>query len=295
MEGNKLLTLLVTVTVGIIFVGALLAPIIQDVSATEKTFENEGYFKVDTTDGDFSFSWDYDAPTIYTINGNDMTFVNSYNLDISVVMSDSFFIRSDRNGVAVYFNGDGAGNVVADSTNKTLTVTRSGDTVTATNGNTTKTLTNDSTIYYMSETGNYVMKKSTTPAYMLEDSLIFARGYSTLPGPTYTPVLIVGDIENGVQASAINTSVTISDVSVNSTAVDGYIGLYSLTDVTMTGTVSSNDSTITYNYFVVPAKVTVELEDHLDTSEISILAAIPLMAIAALILLVVRYFVAGRD
>ena len=284
MEANKMIGMVVGVMVGVLILSAALFPVIDSATTTERTFTNDGYFMVDSTDDDFTFSWDYDDPTTYVINGDDMTFVNSYNVDLSVVMSESFFIRSDRNGVSVYFNGDGVGNVIANSTNKTLTVSRSAGTITATNGDVTKTLTDTSTIYYMSDSGEYVMKKTTSPAYMLEDSLIFARGYSTLPGPTYTPILIEGDIENGVTASASNVAVTLSDISVNNSTVSGYIGLYSLTDITMTGTVSGTDSTITYNYFVIPATVTVELAVHASQDEIEILETIPILITVGLIL-----------
>lgn len=287
MEKMNALTLIITLVVGVILTGSLLGPVITDASETERTIVNDGYFNVDTTEGDFSFSWDYDAPSTYVINDNEVSFVNSYGVDLSLVMSDSFFIRSDHNGVSVYFNGDGVGNVVANATNTTLEVNRVNGVITATNGDITRTINDSSTIYYISESGNFVMKKITDPVYLLEDSVIFARGYTTLPGPTYTSILIKGDIANGVIVSAGNTSVTISNPVINTTEVSEYVGVYSLTDITMTGTVSGTDYPITYNYFVVPAEVTAELSEHLTPGQISLIGAIPVMVIVALLMVAI--------
>ena len=290
MDVKAIPALIVGVMVAVVMVGAVL-PVFADTTQAYDTFTNEGYFRVDSTDGDFSFSWDYDNPNDFVFGDKTLTFDNPAGFDVSVTMSDAFFIRVDKNNATVYFNGDGAGNIIANSTNKTLTVSRSGSTVSATNGVTTKTITDSSVIYFMSETGDWVMKNANKPAYMLADSMIFARGYSTLTGPVYTPVLIKGDTES-VTITATNEDVTsITDIVIHTDEINSYVGLYSLDKITFTATANATDNTITFNYFVVPYEVTAERAVHTEGPLTILINVLPLMAVAGLLLGGVAWFV----
>lgn len=304
MEGNKLLTLLVTITVGIIFIGALLAPVIEDTSTTEKTFTNDGYYRMSkyTTENDVTLVWSYEAPNVITVNDVDYTITapDDGNYSRTVLFGTDL-------GARLFYNNSGCqmmsstGTAAADVTDsETLTVVCSGGTITATvtaTGVSPTSFTgtyND--LYCISGDGDYVMKKATKSVYMNGDSEFIAFGVTSVGGAAKV-LSVDGTIDDGATVTQITTTgqATYSDPTIVSTEVSGYKSLYTLDKITFTGTLNDSTTDITYSYFVVPYQVTAELSQHLDAGEIAILAAIPLMAIAVLILLVVRYFVAGRD
>lgn len=302
MEGNKLLTLLVTMTVGIIFIGALLAPVIEDTSATEDTFKNEGYFYLTkyTPDDDLTLEWDSTNPDTFTINGVDMTYHNDAGRPLSIILEKTMALRMNEDNARASFYRSGTF-INTSETNPTFTFTYTGGTVTATNGATTKTYSDIAEIYCISPTGDYVMKKSDSPAYLnsgseiIADSEIYASGL-TYSGNNNVFWHLEGTIDDMEYPDTFNSNLTVSDQAIHGQYDTKHNDLYVLDNLTFTIT---NQSSVVFNvtasYFIVPAEVTADRAQHLDAGEIAILAAIPLMAIAALVLLVVRYFVAGRD
>lgn len=308
MEGNKLLTLLVTVTVGIIFIGALLAPVIEDTSTTEKTFTNEGYYYMQKLTADDSdeivFTYEYIGPA-----SSDVTFTyNDKPMDITGFPS-AFTIVTNLTDYAVRAGANeyigiqtiGYDFAMGGHNTKTSTLTISSGTITfttvsSTDVTATKTASYTELWVYSDTPTDYVMKKSDKAAYITTETEYVACGVTSMTAWN-TVISISGDYQD-FDATIVyppNLTTTVTDKAIVESQVEEYVNLYSLDKLTFT----INDGTTTvdavYSYFIVPAKVTVELAQHLDTGEIAILAAIPLMAIAVLILLVVRYFVAGRD
>ena len=106
MEKKDLIIGVVGLAVCVIVAATVLMPILSDATKTTYTFTNEGIFRMAYTDKDFTFEWNYDNPTTYVLNGESIVFNNTTNRDVSVAMSDKFFIRGDKTNVAVYFNGD---------------------------------------------------------------------------------------------------------------------------------------------------------------------------------------------
>lgn len=108
-------------------------------------------------------------------------------------------------------------------------------------------------------------------------------------------IQISGNINDGVTVDILGVSnEVISNLEVNKTAVAGYIDLYVISSITFDYTISGTTSSATYNFFIVPYSVTAEMSHHLDASEIALLAVIPIMVIAALLIFAVRTFT-GRD
>lgn len=303
MEGNKLLGILVTLTVGIIFVGALLGPVIKDTSATEDTFENEGYYHLVkyTLNDSLTFVWDSTTPDTFTVNDESITYHNESGFAQSVVLAETMAARlNDDNARISFYSG---GNFINTSTdNPTFTLTYTEGTVVASNGTTTRTYSNVSELYVISEDGDYVMKKSTSPAYLNSGSEIVADSEIYASGQTYNGSANVfwhleGTIDDMEYPDTFNSNLTVSDEAINGQYDEAHEDLFVLNNLTfkITNTSTGVVFDVTASYFVVPAEVTAERSQHLDSGEIAILAAIPLMAIAALVLLVVRFFFVGRD
>lgn len=309
---KNILVMIVTVTIGIIFAGSLLAPVIDDVSATEKTFTNDGYYHVMDLDSDSEYKlfWDHTNPYQITLNDTDVIeFIGLTDYQaVTLLACDKFCIRffnvSDNPRIQLY-GGTGWGFGGASVTAGTdFTVIITGGNVSITNTATENPLETTNAVpdklYGVSTTGPYVMKKANSPAYVLEDTSVIVLCGLTEGGGLSAGVYAEGTIDGGLdytlfRPAAESETAIFSNEVITSTAVDGYIGLSSLTKVEFDVTLTGGTLEPTYTYFIVPAQVTAELSQHLDDGEIAILAAIPLMAIAALVLLVVRYFVAGRD
>lgn len=303
MEGNKLLSLIVTLTVGIIFVGAMLGPIINDASDTEKTFTNDGLWRMKEIENGDRWARNGDAG-LWTYNGTDtITPAGSYS-NSNIALGNDWCVRSNGQLRGHTIGGNPASpSFIAE--NDLVSFTPGG----GLNGNPYQSLTG----YGYDSAGEFVMLPYGESAYMNGGSALFATGSSSVDGAAVI-VHIEGtindaDIEIVVDSNFVNSGtpvlgdLVITNKQINYTIVDGYIDLYKLESITfdvsfsMTigDTTTSHSGSVNYSSYVVPYQVTAELSEHLDMGSIAILAAVPLMAIAALLLLVVRYFTAGRD
>lgn len=293
MEGSKLLTMIVTVTVGIIFIGALLAPVIEDTSTTEKTFTNEGMWRMkEIENGDV---WTFtNSPYAWTYDDDSQTSIStSAN---NALLGDEWCIRASGQARGPYISGNAT----------TLTATADEVNITFTGvGGTSEYAISGYGIY---DDGEYMLTDYQKPVYVRDNSIIYATGVSTVDNVGCT-IHIEGTIKDGVTITMMNnrnqsdiSNAVFTNVSINAEQVNGYVNLYKLTsitaDVTFDNTSSdettSHTGSISYSSYVVPYEVTAELSQHLDAGEIALLAVLPLIAITALLLLAVRFFV-GRD
>lgn len=293
---NKIIGLVITAMVSVIVLAAVLIPTLNDATTTEDTFKNEGYFYLDEFTDDYTFFWDYDDPTTFTVNGEDVTFINNSGLDVRVVLGEKFMVTHTSAGLSCTFYGNGT-YVIANATNKTLTLTLSGGTLTATNGNTTKTISDVSLLYSIVEKGDYVMKKSNSIAYLKDDSTIYATGH------TYNGVNNIFWHLEGTPAANdgiswpddYNSNFTVTNETVNIVENSDHIDLYDLTNLTFTVTNNNVEYNVTASYFVVPAEVTAERSVHLTDAMNVILNVIPLLIIVAVLLGVVAVFILRRE
>ena len=286
--------MLVTLTVGIIFTGALLGPVINDVSETEKTFDNTpyGYYTMKVLEnGD---TWTF-SDSKWTYNGD--LIPTASNTGVSVVVTNNTTIRQDGICRGTTYGNNLTNNAtvsIADDTNKLIV-------------NSTNNITYTTGYGAVPEGGDYVLKTYENKAYVKGDTLLWVTGYTALTSTSTSQLMVhvEGTLNDGLtitvapKQGGTTTDISVGDYTIAYEAVDGYEDLYRIQKVSFNVTGTFNEEVVTkefnYSTFVVPTTVTAELSQHLDAGEIAILAAIPLMAIAALVLLVVRYFVAGRD
>ena len=311
MEKTNLLTLVVTLTVGIILAGSLLMPVITDATTTEKTFENLGYFNMSeiSDNTDVTITWDHTKPTVFTINDSDYDITVPSGQLVSILGTDSMIVRyvssydGTQNRVQAY---SAQGFVQASVANaKDMTIEISNNTVVVTVDDTVKTV-NITEGYHIDPNGTWVMKKANESAYIHKtDSVMIFAGITNMgAGLGDVGVYATGTINDGMDIGAVPTSstpptATFGDVTFNYTAISGYTDLVSLSnctfDITLPGT---PDTTVTasYSYFIVPVNVTAELTQHLDAGEIALLNALPVLVIIGLVLAGVgAIFIRNRD
>ena len=290
MDVNKMIGMVVGVVVGVLILSAALFPVIDSATTTERTFKNEGYYNLDKTAEDFTFSWDYTSPTEFVINNETVTYTNTNAMDVSIVLGEKFAVRLQPQNAKVTFYGLGT-YITADSINTTLTVTVESGTLTATNEDTSKSVTSVTELYYISETGPYVMKKSDSIAYLNSGSEIVADSEIYASGQTFNGAKSIfwhleGTIDDMDYPDAFDNLLQISDETINGQYSNRYNDLFELSNITFTAynTYQELSYNVTASYFVVPAEVTAELTVHASQDEIDLLETIPILITVGLIL-----------
>lgn len=287
---------LITVVVGVILVATILIPIVSDATATEKTFENEGYFAVSkhlSTDEDVSIEWDHASPNIITVNDTDVPLPTSNGSWTIVGTETTALVRYSISGTTITVQIFGTSpQVLCNTTNGydcIIAITSSGVTLTSTaeSGNTATAATTDP-IWYAAPNGDYVMKLSDKVAYVNGDSEIYAIGMSQIGGVGGKMITVRGNIDDGFSAEVVypTSGYTTGDVTATFTESKNYLDLYELDkfqfDATDTGT--STTTAQTYSYFIVPHEVTAEKAKHMSSAEITLAGIIPLLVVVGLIL-----------
>lgn len=288
MEKTNLLTLVVTLTVGIILAGSLLMPVISDATETERTFTNGGLYYL--TNPDEALSVKYVGDGTWEMDGEALSYTSSGNTNI-IVTNDTFIRNS----------GQVRGANVANWTDADLTISNGSITGTATvSGNTTSVnIAYEWIVVATNEKSEYVMKANTATSYIKADSTIIADGVSIIKNSANTNVYIdiFIDVEN-LEATVTTTKegVTFSDVSVNATPIEGFVDLYAFTSITFKATYEGVTTPLTYNIVIVPSSVTAELTQHLDAGEIALINVLPVIVIIGLVIAAVgAIFVRNRD
>lgn len=296
---------LISVVVGVVLVVTMLIPIVSDATATEKTFTNEGafYIEVDPTD---TYTVEYDhstEPGVVYVNGEklNVTFTTGY----TILAIDNAILRTQTGSGGDSLQYKGNGQYLVGITMVDLEVSNGEITGTYVGSGGTEQSWPETTYtecHIASPTPqDYVMTAYNSTSKMLGDSPIFAFGQTLLQdsAPYLLLFKIEGTIADGVTVSALNqttgepvTTVTISDIVINYTEVDGYVGLYDLTSITFSVDSNGYNTDVTYSAYIVPSKVTAELSQHMSDTEIALMSIIPLLVVIGLIIGVV--YVVGR-
>lgn len=299
---RNIFVMIITLTVGVILAGALLAPVIDDVTTTEQTFTNEGYSRytsISSTDEDvITIEWDHTNPKILSIGDQeiDCSTLQAYT---SICFGDDWAIRyitsAGGPSTTIQYIGPTASEYLQATNAGTadLTITLESGDMTITDGTSTKTA-DYTDVYYPDTAGSMIMKKATSSAYLLKDSSIINANGSTQVGNVGVGVRFEGTIEDGYTFTLYrNTNdCTVSNVVSHYTEDSKYIGLVELSSITFDMTPDGGSATeATYSYFLVPYQVTAELSQHLDDGEIAMMDMIPIMVIICLVMAMVGYLV----
>lgn len=295
MEKMNVLTLIITLVVGVILTGALLGPVINDATKTEQTFVNEGVFNY----GIFTPEDEYELEVVgadgsITVNGVAVDPFNATTRYYSIVASDNFVARYGYSN-NIYFcqcvGKDSSNNTFADGgvlTNISIDngalavqITKSDSTVVS------KTVEFTELYAIVPTADEAVMKVATDSVYIKGDSPIYSSGLTqvTLWSNLFH---LEGTYNDGLTISSPNLpDATYDNITWNIEPVSGYVDLYKLTSIEFD--INNNGTTYhaTYAYFGVPAEVTAELSNHLTPGQISLMGAIPVVVIVALLMVAV--------
>lgn len=279
MEKMNALTLIITLVVGVILTGALLGPVISDATKTTETFTNVGYYDMRfvETDESVTMVWDPETPNQITVNSETVNFPTASASERKTIIlgGDNIIFRYYGDPTIIQITTTGGSAFVGEDV---LTVDCANGTITATWGTNSRTGTY-SQLFVPSNNGGYTMKQSNQVAYMNGDSEIIAMGITNIGG-TNEVINVTGSIESDVTFSSWNTDLTFSDITINATKNSDYVDIYELSNITA----MCGETAITYSYFLVPAQVTSELTNHLTPGQISLMGAIPVMVIVALLM-----------
>lgn len=287
---TKIIGISVAAVIGIIVLGSVLMPILDDATETERTFTNDGLWRMKEFEtGD---TWVMSSPGVWTLNGESV--LTTDNTTSSLMIGDDWTVRGTG---AVY------GHTVYNASPSTLTITV-GESSTTINNNTV-----DSTEGYgVANDGDYIVTKYDTPVYVLGDSPIWATGYTSFSGVSAV-IHIEGNINDGVtvSCSTINNTTALSNFEVTNIVIhadeeDKYDDLYRLEKITFTvtcdytagGTTTQKTGDVSYSSYVVPYEVTADRSVQFTSGQNAILAAIPVMIILAILLGVVALVLRSR-
>lgn len=293
MDWKQITGLVVGVVIGALLLVSIVVPVIDSATATEKTFENDGIYYIES-EGEHTVT----LATGNSITVDDVSFVIPIGKEYTVFASDDLLIRTNTGGTAYQLRGS----VIAGSADIQFTI--SDGTVA---GTYVATGSESPTSFSKTYTGFILATNEITEAVMLPyerdaayvngDSPIMGRGLTNLisPGNDFRYIQFNGTIDDGITIEPI-TGYTFSTPTINYTQVNGYEDLYAITSITFTATYTdSSPVNVTYTAFIVPSEVTAELSQHLDSNSIAIMQIIPLLITVGIIMAVVGVFVMRRE
>lgn len=291
MNLGKNVMMIVSLVVTVILALAVLVPVIQDSSASEDKFTNDGYARYtsieSSNDAEIEIFWDHTKPTKLTINDVEMDYNIPESLWISMVFGTDFSLRYINNGGGSYglqyvgpTNTDYITASTSDGTD--MTITLNAGTITLVNTAAepvTKTLAY-TTVYYPDSDGQWIMKNKDKSAYLLGDSsIVIANGITGSFGVYFT-----GTVEDGVDISIYRATATTDNVVMTYTTNNAYKELIQLDKVAFDVTIGGDTTTATYSYFLIPYEITAERSAHVSTVEASLLNVIPLLVVIGIFL-----------
>ena len=307
MDPKRIVALVVGASVMVLIFSALLVPIINDATTTEKTFINSGAFYVEA-DPSNEYTLQYDRgsePGVLYVNDVPIALPSS---SYSVLVLDKSILRMEGFNNTMEYRGNGstiAGIGVLDITVSAGSVTGTYQRFDGPTEFTWPTTTYTDAYVISDSTQDLIMSDYAIPVKMNEDSPIFGFGL-TRDGAGGTALFlskIEGNIEDGVTVGILDVNTgealsgaTVSNLSINATKLNEYVDLYQLTSITYTVTLA-NESTynVTYSAYIVPAEVTSELAVHPDAATLSMLSVIPIIVMIGIVLAVVGVAIVGRN
>ena len=307
MDPKRIVALVVGASVMVLIFSALLVPIINDATTTEKTLTNDGLFRLTKYDADaeITATWDYTKPNQITVNETDVALPLSAAYLMSISGNDGFFLRygaltSGQYGIQLYDSTSTLLRLQASTTgSSSMTIAISNGTASFTVGDTTIDETINDSFFFVDSNGSFVMKKATDTAYVKSDSEFYGIGRTTINtsgAQTVDNLYINGTIDDGITVSSMTgMNATYSDGAITSTSVSGYVDTYALSGFTFVITYDSATTNASYTQIIVPYEVTAELSVHPDSATNALLSAIPIIAMIGIVLAVVGVAIVGRN
>lgn len=305
---NKLIAVIIAVSVGVIMVGSVLVPVLNDVAADSSTFDNrkDSLYEMEHVDNNTTYMMEWRAanPTEVIVNGAVANVTNG-----TIICSVNKWIYRfgmDSNGYYIQPIGEGLSGVVNSGQNPDAIIR-----ISISNGQfiytsiisgseTTQTAEiSDGYAIVADGSGDFVMKSPNQNAYIKSGSKFVGMGVTTIDDIWYNGFCTVGSIAEGMTISQFSgpTTYDISNTTISQSVVSGYNDLHSISkfEFDVTNPSTSGVTHITYNYFIVPAEVTADKSDPTPLGNYeSLVFTIPLMFIVSLVA-IFAYTIGRRD
>lgn len=293
METKKIVMGVISVAVAIIVLMSMI-PIFTDAGASEDTFKNEGNGQYAFISGEdtYTLEWKYSDPTNVIVNGVTVAGVPG---NESIAMGDfTVRIQPSATGYAQLILANNESGITANASDqKDFTFSYSDGTVTVTNGTTTKSFESDGFYAIVSDEGTHTMKSTTSTAYIKETDELLVMGITNVGTQWNTGYMVEGTVTDYEVSQWTGTnSYTPTNITDDSTKINGYKDLYSIKQFQWTIDNSGTSQTVTYNYFLVPIEVTAERSVHASPVESTLIGLIPLLMMVGIMLTAVGLFIA---
>lgn len=283
-------------------VAAVLMPVLNDATETERTFTNEGIFNMGIFEPSDTYVMTVDVATgAITVNGDAIPSMSVTSSGYSILSSENLLLRFGSSGSGYYLNiigVDSGGTSITGSGSCTATV--SGSTIvvdfkTAGGSDVTKTFNFTQLYSIVKDESDAVMKYSTSSVFIKGDSEVYATGLTNVSNWA-NAFHFEGTYDDGITISSPNlTTATFDNITWNIEPVAGYDDLYKLTSIEFDITDSGTTVHATYSYFGVPSEVTADKSVQLTSNESAMLMVIPALLIVAIIIGVLAVAMRGRE
>ena len=294
MEKMNALTLIITLVVGVILTGALLGPVVNDAVATSDTYTNKGLFYVDEDTESLHYTYEN---KILKLNDEVITFPTNMAEGTTVLYADNLIVRAYDNDMrfrGLYdYNATSFDITIADGV-------LSGNVYTTTNHSVSMTISDH--FYGVTNKDTGVVMAPVSDAPYLKTSTVMSTAPLIHPteignSNTYMILYMEGSIDEGLEFTLLDihygtvlTEFTVTDYVIDYTPVEEHVGLYKLNSITVTlSTVPGEGETAlttdrTISYVALDETQTAERANHLTPGQISLVGAIPVMVIVALLM-----------
>ena len=286
---TNVLTLIITLVVGIILAGSLLVPILNDAAQATYTIENEGT--------PFKLISEEDSPSITISKVDDAIVIESdgetvTNPDFSlfgaatVVYGEAGFIRLNPAGQLRGFADNFYGVNVTDTVSVTITFSGDNAIMTPSSG-TAKTVPLKPTAYIGN--GTYVQ---TTSPYINDTSTIYLAGNTNYDGVThyisYVGYGVTDELSTTTVYSDLGEDVTVESLSHTTNSSKITTNLYKLNNIQFTAT-DNNDReySATFSFLLAPKEIVYNNPGYVGAGSAALVAAIPVLVIVALLVVAV--------
>ena len=270
-------------------------PVFNEVTSTTDTFDNSGFARSQMKvleDGD---SWTR-TDEVWYYEGDVVT--SNKSGSYSILFTDNTVVREIANvrGTTVTYASNAVSSLDVTEEDTTLEITY--------NGSSNTTAFNYG--FGAVPEGDYIMQGYNAGSYVLKDTVMYVTGVTSLTGANASEVLctVSGSIKDGFTVNAVpvkNSTVTdivIGEITVNAAPVNGYVDLYTITNIQFTVSATFGVDTVsydaTYSTFVLPKEVTAEKSIHGDMAFNTVIDIIPLVAGLGLLIGGVVYFLGRR-
>lgn len=286
----------ITVVVSIIVLAGVLMPVLTDVTTTEETFKNVGYYNLTYTESESAtFEWDYQYPRVLTVNGDSITLPEPSSADRTIICGDTFIVgySANSNGERLRFYDAEHALTANVSGSSVLSLSCESGSYSVTVGTTTYEGTYTE-LFFIDTGGAYVLKESDSPAYVNGDSKITLMDWTSV-GAATVGIRIVGTIDDGLTFDTFRgEDLTFSNEKVESSKDADFKDLYTVDGLSFTISDGTNTKNKEFTAYIVPAEVTAEKAVHLSDNQIALMDAIPVLVVIAILMGVVAVILARR-